>query len=145
LQLSQQTKDGVSIFKLINLVVSDADVINGCLQVIPGTNKEDGLRIHKPKSYHNDEKKSNSDRDNSHTLVIESKPNDKVIYLPLKRGDITIHNEKIIHGSGGNNSNEWRKTYIIAFRDSETIKKERLIGFTHSHNDKVDWEKVISI
>ena len=42
-------------------------------------------------------------------------------------------------------SNEWRKTYIIAFRDSETIKKERLIGFTHSHNDKVDWEKVISI
>ena len=128
-----------------SLALSDADVINGCLHVIPGSNKEDGLRKHKPKSHYKDEKKSNSEREDSHTLVIESNPNDKVIYLPLKRGDITIHDEKIVHGSGGNNSNEWRKTYIIAFRDSETIKKERLIGFTHSHNDKVDWEKVISI
>lgn len=128
-----------------SLALSDADVINGCLHVIPGSNKEAELRKHKPKSYSKGEKKPNSERDDSHTLVIESSPNDKVIYLPLKRGDITIHDEKIVHGSAGNNSNEWRKTYIIAFRDSETIKKERLIGFTHSHNDKVDWEKVISI
>jgi hypothetical protein len=128
-----------------SLALSDADVINGCLHVIPGSNKEAELRKHKPKSYSKGEKKPNSERDDSHTLVIESRPNDKVIYLPLKRGDITIHDEKIVHGSAGNNSNEWRKTYIIAFRDSETIKKERLIGFTHSHNDKVDWEKVISI
>ena len=128
-----------------SLALSDADVINGCLHVIPGSNKEAELRKHKPKSYSKGEKKLNSERDDSHTLVIESSPNDKVIYLPLKRGDITIHDEKIVHGSGGNHSNEWRKTYIIAFRDSETIKKERLIGFTHSHNDKVDWEKVISI
>ncbi len=128
-----------------SLALSDADVINGCLHVIPGSNKEVELRKHKPKSYSKGEKKPNSERDDSHTLVIESSPNDKVIYLPLKRGYITIHDEKIVHGSAGNNSNEWRKTYIIAFRDSETIKKERLIGFTHSHNDKVDWEKVISI
>ena len=128
-----------------SLALSDADVINGCLYVIPGSNKEAELRKHKPKSYSKGEKKPNSERDDSHTLVIESSPNDKVIYLPLKRGDITIHDEKIVHGSGGNHSNEWRKTYIIAFRDSETIKKERLIGFTHSHNDKIDWEKVISI
>ena len=128
-----------------SLALSDADVINGCLHVIPGSNKEAELRKHKPKSYSKGEKKPNSERDDSHTLVIESSPNDKIIYLPLKRGDITIHDEKIVHGSGGNHSNEWRKTYIIAFRDSETIKKERLIGFTHSHNDKVDWEKVISI
>jgi hypothetical protein len=128
-----------------SLALSDADVINGCLHVIPGSNKEAELRKHKPKSYSKGEKKPNSERDDSHTLVIESSPNDEVIYLPLKRGDITIHDEKIVHGSAGNNSNEWRKTYIIAFRDSETIKKERLIGFTHSHNDKVDWEKVISI
>ena len=128
-----------------SLALSDADIINGCLYVIPGSNKEAELRKHKPKSYSKGEKKPNSKRDDSHTLVIESSPNDKVIYLPLKRGDITIHDEKIVHGSAGNNSNEWRKTYIIAFRDSETIKKERLIGFTHSHNDKVDWEKVISI
>ena len=105
-----------------SLALSDADIINGCLYVIPGSNKEAELRKHKPKSYSKGEKKPNSERDDSHTLVIESSPNDKVIYLPLKRGDITIHDEKIVHGSAGNNSNEWTKPYIIAFRDSETIK-----------------------
>ena len=128
-----------------SLALSDADIVNGCLHVIPGSNNEKNLREHKPKSYSESEKKSNGKRDDSHTLVIESNPNDKLVYLPVKRGDITIHDERIVHGSGGNNSDKWRKTYIIAFRDSETIKKERSIGFTHSHNDKVDWEKIISI
>ena len=128
-----------------SLALSDADVVNGCLHVIPGSNNEKNLREHKPKSYSESEKKSNEKRDDSHTLVIESNPDDKLVYLPVKRGDITIHDERIVHGSGGNNSDKWRKTYIIAFRDSETIKKERSIGFTHSHNDKVDWEKIISI
>ena len=128
-----------------SLALSDADIVNGCLHVIPGSNNEKNLREHKPKSYSESEKKSNEKRDDSHTLVIESNPNDKLVYLPVKRGDITIHDERIVHGSGGNNSDIWRKTYIIAFRDSETIKKERSIGFTHSHNDKVDWEKIISI
>ena len=128
-----------------SLALSDADIVNGCLHVIPGSNNEKNLREHKPKSYSENEKKSNEKRDDSHTLVIESNPNDKLVYLPVKRGDITIHDERIVHGSGGNNSDKWRKTYIIAFRDSETIKKERSIGFTHSHNDKVDWEKIISI
>ena len=128
-----------------SLALSDADIVNGCLHVIPGSNNEKNLREHKPKSYSESEKNSNEKRDDSHTLVIESNPNDKLVYLPVKRGDITIHDERIVHGSGGNNSDKWRKTYIIAFRDSETIKKERSIGFTHSHNDKVDWEKIISI
>ncbi|MFL2599281.1 MAG: phytanoyl-CoA dioxygenase family protein [Flavobacteriaceae bacterium] len=128
-----------------SLALSDADIVNGCLNVIPGSNNEKNLREHKPKSYSESEKNSNEKRDDSHTLVIESNPNDKLVYLPVKRGDITIHDERIVHGSGGNNSDKWRKTYIIAFRDSETIKKERSIGFTHSHNDKVDWEKIISI
>ena len=128
-----------------SLALSDADIVNGCLHVIPGSNNEKNLREHKPKSYSESEKKSNEKRDDSHTLVIESNPNDKLVYLPVKRGDITIHDERIVHGSGGNSSDKWRKTYIIAFRDSETIKKERSIGFTHSHNDKVDWEKIISI
>ena len=69
----------------------------------------------------------------------------KAVDIELMPGDISIHNPFLIHGSNFNNSDKWRKTYIIAFRDSETIKKVRSIGFTHSHNDKVDWEKIISI
>ena len=128
-----------------SLALTDADIVNGCLYVIPGSNNEAELKKHKPKNYSENKKDSNSGREDSHTLVIESNPNDENIFLPVKRGDITIHDERIVHGSGGNNSKDWRKTYIVAFRDSETIKKERSIGFTHSHNDKVDWEKVISI
>lgn len=128
-----------------SLALSKAKIINGCLHVIPGSNNETALRKHKPKSYSKNRIKSNSERDDSHTLVIESNPDDKLLHLPLERGDVTIHDEKIVHGSGGNNSNQWRKTYIIAFRDSKTIKEERSIGFTHSHNDSVDWKKVISI
>ena len=68
---------------------------------------------------------------------------DKVKFLPVKRGSVTIHDERIIHGSGGNQSAQWRKTYVMAFRDIETIKQERAIGFTHSHNDKLDWKNVL--
>lgn len=125
-----------------SLALSDSELINGCLQVIPGTNKEPELRKHIPKPYHGDgEEKVN--RDDSHTLIITTSATDEKVYLPVKRGDITIHDERIIHGSGGNNSKEWRKTYVMAFRDVNTIKEERAMGFTHSHNDEVNWDEII--
>lgn len=125
-----------------SLALSDADVENGCLYLIPGSNNEPELRPHRPKDYGNNTTDS-VNREDSHTLVIESKPTDEIVYLPVKRGSITIHDERIVHGSGGNETDEWRKTYIIAYRDIETIKEERAMGFTHSHNDKVDWKEII--
>ena len=126
-----------------SLALSDSNVINGCLQVIPGTNNEPELRKHLPKAFSGEEFEV-MDRENSHTLVIETKKEDTPIFLPVKRGDVTIHDERIIHGSGGNTSNVWRKTYVMAFRDSETIKQERALGYTHSHNDKLNWDEVLS-
>ncbi len=126
-----------------SLALNDSDLTNGCLQVIPGTNKEPELRKHVPKSYGEGSGSDSVNRDDSHTLVIETSPDDKVVYLPVKRGSITIHDERIVHGSGGNNSNEWRKTYVMAFRDVNTIKEERAMGFTHSHNDEVNWDEVV--
>ncbi|MCC6462324.1 MAG: phytanoyl-CoA dioxygenase family protein [Saprospiraceae bacterium] len=125
-----------------SLAMNDATVENGCLQVVPGTNREPELRPHRPKDYGNAEGEG-LNRDDSHTLVIESKPSDEVVYLPLRRGSVTIHDERIVHGSGGNHTDAWRKTYVMAFRDENTIAQERAIGFTHSHNDTVDWEKII--
>ena len=126
-----------------SLALNDADVINGCLYLIPGSNKEAELRPHKPKDYGHDSEDGSVNRDDSHTLVIESRPGDQLVYLPVKRGSITIHDERIVHGSGGNQSDDWRKTYIIAYRDVETIKEERAMGFTHSHNDEVNWDEII--
>jgi len=121
-----------------SLALSDSALENGCLQVVPGTNREPELRAHKPMGH--DEGGS---RDDSHTLVIESRPTDKVVYLPVKRGSMTIHDERIVHGSGGNLSPHWRKTYVAAYRDAETIRLERAMGFTHSHEDTVDWGAVL--
>lgn len=125
-----------------SLAMSDADVENGCLQVVPGSNKEPELRQHRPKDYGHQDQDVVS-RDESHTLVIDMKPSDEMVYLPVKRGSITIHDERIVHGSAGNMTDEWRKTYVMAFRDANTIAEERAIGFTHSHNDVVDWSKII--
>lgn len=125
-----------------SLALNDADVENGCLQVVPGSNKEPELRQHRPKVY-NDTNNDVVNRDESHTLVIDMKETDEIIYLPVKRGSITIHDERIVHGSAGNHTNDWRKTYIIAYRDVDTIAEERAIGFTHSHNDVVEWDKII--
>lgn len=127
-------KTGNTWTATFSLALSDSDLENGCLQVVPGTNKEPELRSHKPKG---------NSRDESHTLVIESKPTDEVVYLPVKRGSVTIHDERIVHGSAGNMSGEWRKTYVMAFRDAETVRLEREMGFTHSHNDQVKWDEII--
>ena len=125
-----------------SLAMNDATVENGCLQVVPGSNREPELRPHRPKDYgHRQEGEVN--RDDSHTLVIEMKPTDRIIHLPVKRGSITIHDERIVHGSGGNYTAEWRKTYVMAFRDAGTIAEERAMGFTHSHNDAVNWAEII--
>jgi len=60
--------------------------------------------------------------------------------LPLPRGSITVHNERIVHGSAGNQSDGWRRTYVIAHRSRQTVAYERSIGFTHSHNDTINWQ-----
>ena len=126
-----------------SLALTDSDVENGCLMVIPGTNKETELRTHRPVDYSGSDDMAEN-RDQSHTLVIESKETDVPVFLPVKRGSVTIHDERIVHGSGGNVSPIWRKTYVMAFRPEETVLAEREMGFTHSHNDDVKWETFIS-
>lgn len=115
-----------------SLGFDDADSENGCLRVVPGSQKK-GLRPHRTLMGKNREK--------SHILSVELTADDPVVELPLKRGDITVHDEMIIHGSGGNSSpNRWRRTYITAFRSKACVEFERAIGFTHSHNDAISWE-----
>jgi hypothetical protein len=115
-----------------SLALDDADSENGCLQVVPGSQKGK-LRPHRP--LHGE------DRNSSHVLSVELTPDDPVVHLPLKRGDMTVHDEMIIHGSGGNVSKDrWRRTYIVAYRTKACVDFERSIGFTHSHNDEVNWE-----
>ncbi|MFN8169572.1 MAG: phytanoyl-CoA dioxygenase family protein [Candidatus Nanopelagicales bacterium] len=111
------------------LAVDDSTTENGCLQFLPGSNHEP-VRPHRP---------LHGDRSESHTLVTDLRPTDVMRPVPISRGDITVHGEGILHGSGGNTSaDSWRRAYIVALRSRATVDEERRRGFTHSHNDSVE-------
>ena len=68
-------------------------------------------------------------------------PEDVVRLAPAKRGSLTIHDEYVVHGSGGNNcKDKERRTYVLAYRAAQIVEAERKLGFTHSHNDEVNWD-----
>ncbi len=114
-----------------SLALDDADEATGCLRVVPGSQREPTLRPHRP---------AHASRDRSHVLAAELTDADEVVPLPVRRGDVTVHDERIVHGSPGNATDRWRRTYVIAFRTAATVAYERSIGFTHSHDDDVAWE-----
>lgn len=110
------------------LALDDSKIENGCMRFVSRTHLEKRLRPHRP---------AHGDREKSHTLITDLHPEDVVTPAEIARGDCTIHNERVLHGSGGNTSNRWRRAYILAYRSQETIDWERARGFTHSHNDAV--------
>ena len=110
------------------LAVDDSTVENGCMQFLPGSNREP-VRPHRP---------LHEDRTKSHTLVTDLRAGDELRAVPIRRGDITVHSEGVLHGSGGNTSDSsYRRAYIVALRSTTTVAEERRRGFTHSHNDDV--------
>ena len=108
------------------LAIDASTAENGCMRFVPGTHLQE-LRKHRP---------LHGDRAKSHTLVTELVKGDVVKLATIQRGDITVHNERVMHGSGGNKSAGWRRAYVVAFRSRETVAWERAHGFTHSHNDE---------
>jgi ectoine hydroxylase-related dioxygenase (phytanoyl-CoA dioxygenase family) len=60
--------------------------------------------------------------------------------VEINRGDITVHDQRVVHGSGPNNSDGWRRAYVLAFRTTEMVEEERRLGFSHSHNDTFNWD-----
>lgn len=109
--------------------IDESTVDNGCMRFVPATNHERALRPHEPVF---------GGRGESHALGTELQPGDEVVVKPIRRGDCTVHNERVMHGSGGNTTAGYRRAYIIACRSAATIATERELGFTHSHNDTPD-------
>jgi phytanoyl-CoA hydroxylase len=119
-----------------SLALDTATPENGCLQVVPGSHLEPQLRPHRPAAWTT----SPELRDEAHTLSVELRAEDRVVTLPVRRGSVTVHNERIVHGSPGNDTDGWRRTYVVAHRSRATVEYERSIGFTHSHNDRINWK-----
>ena len=110
------------------MALDETDLDNGCVQFVSGSHREPHLRTHAP---------LHGDREKSHTLVATLDAGDTPVPARLHPGDVTVHHERTLHGSGGNTSGRWRRGYVVAFRSRATIAAERALGFTHSHNDGV--------
>lgn len=108
------------------LAIDDSTIANGCMRFVPATAHEPTLRPHVPQF---------GDRGESHALGTDLRADDVVVPVPIRRGDVTVHNERVMHGSGGNSTGGFRRAYVVAFRAQETVATERELGFTHSHND----------
>lgn len=116
-----------------SLALDDSDEENGCLRYVVGSGKGKTLRAHRPAC--------GDSREDGHALTTDIQPSDHVRLAPAKKGSVTIHDEYVVHGSGGNTCpDRQRRTYVMAFRTKETVEAERSIGFTHSHNDQVNWD-----
>ena len=111
------------------LALDDTRADNGCLRFVRGAHLEPELRPHLP---------LHADRGRSHTLVATvDEAREPIELAELRRGDVTVHHERALHGSGGNASDGWRRGYVVAFRARATVAEERALGFSHSHNDDV--------
>ncbi|MEC8496051.1 MAG: phytanoyl-CoA dioxygenase family protein, partial [Planctomycetota bacterium] len=112
------------------LAIDDSTEENGCMRFVPGSHAERVLRPHRP---------LHRDRGENHALVTDVDPaRDEIRQVPIARGDVTVHDERVVHGSGGNRSDRRRRAYVLAFRSADTIAEERRRGFTHSHNDSAE-------
>jgi hypothetical protein len=115
-----------------SLAIDDSTEENGCLRYVVGSGREKLLRNHKPLG---------SSREDSHALKVELTNDDTVQLAPCPRRGVTIHDEYVVHGSGGNSCpGKQRRTYVLAYRAKEIVDAERNIGFSHSHNDNVNWD-----
>ena len=54
-------------------------------------------------------------REESHALFTPiDEAAEGAVYVEISRGDITVHDERVIHGSGPNMSSSWRKVGLWA-------------------------------
>jgi ectoine hydroxylase-related dioxygenase (phytanoyl-CoA dioxygenase family) len=101
------------------LAIDDSTIDNGCMRFVPATAHETALRPHVPMF---------GGRGTSHALGTDLRDDDHVVTMPIRRGDCTVHNERVMHGSGGNHTDGFRRAYILAFRSAETVSAERASG-----------------
>jgi len=149
-----------------SLAIDDSDKDNGCLRYVVGSGVSRTIRPHKPLAGNTREEShalcAEVDENSEEIRLAPAKRGSLTIHNEvssfwnccISRCFLTYRQEKdllttdlfcllqyVVHGSGGNIcADRQRRTYVLAYRAHETVRAERLIGFTHSHNDEVNWD-----
>ena len=114
-----------------SLAIDATNTQNGCIKFVPGSGTAQTVRNHRGQF---------ATREEGHAVAAQMFEDDVIVPAPVPRGSVSIHDEWVVHGSGGNDSEGDRRTYVVAFRSKATIAIERSHGFTHSHNDETNWD-----
>lgn len=87
------------------VALDDSNILNGCLKVLAGTHKVDYLELEPV------------DNDPYLKRKVKEIPYDvdREIAIELTAGDVSLHHPNIIHGSDENNSDTWRRGFVIKY------------------------------
>ena len=95
------------------LAIDDATSENGCLKFIKGSHKNKKLKKHKT----NKSKKLTLNQELLKSEYIE----EKSVNLILKRGQISLHDVYMVHGSEANNSSNSRRAMTMRFMPTSSV------------------------
>jgi len=94
------------------IALSDAGIEEGCMRVMPGTHR--GEVLSHEDNYHDDNMLTRGQEIN-----LEAKETEAV-YMPLKAGEMSIHNYRLAHASGPNKSADRRIGISMHFMPPDT-------------------------
>ena len=87
------------------IAIDDVGVENGCMRVIPGSHKGNGvLKHHTNKA---------DDLTLNQELDLDQFDESKAVNMTLKPGQMSLHDINIVHGSNHNTSNKRRAGYVL--------------------------------
>eukprot|EP00983_Pelagomonas_calceolata_P067203 1149402-Pelagomonas_calceolata.AAC.1 len=103
--LPEECENSVSFW----LAVTDVPVEAGCLRFIPGSHLSD-LRRHTPVRAQTQEEEAaqQAEADVPRALRALVGGGERAALVPIKRGDVVAHSDRVVHGSGPNLSSQWR-------------------------------------
>jgi phytanoyl-CoA hydroxylase len=84
-----------------SLAIDSTYAKNGAIKFLPGTHKAQAIRPMRP---------FQSSRDEGHALVCEYEEWEPFEFAEVPRGSASVHEEYVVHGSGGNLSDGERRT-----------------------------------
>lgn len=90
----------------------DCDAENACMRVIPGTHREDSLKSHDDAS---DQSNYILGQEIPAAEIDESQAHD----IDLKAGEVSLHTDALIHGSGPNLSDRLRIGFTMRYSPTE--------------------------
>jgi len=111
----------------LSLALDETNEDNGCIKYVAGSHKEKQLRKHVPVE-------ANMETVMAITRTDVDEKKERVVSIPLKRGGVSVHGERTIHGSSGNKTDGWRRSYLLQFRPKASVAKRVDMGVTRSLN-----------